>query len=1164
MKKSFRNSIKFKVIIATFSLVILTYCATVLISLIPEMKHERAQIRQTALLMVEKKTEELEHFFGNIETSIATINEYIENTIDENKILEDKAYEESYFTYLTHLLLNGTKHSKGVTSIYFHMEAEKYGGSRGVFLTGNSTSGYVTVKNTDIKIYSPTDTNHVGWYYLPIWKKAPVWTNPYENKNINTNVISYVTPLYKNGELLGVVGIDINLAVLRDIIDTMMIDDALCILVGEERNLIYKNNSIVQQKSVEDSADISAILTLFYNSDKYTLNTFSWNKEMYLGNAAKLGNGMTLITGLPTAPILANYARHLLAIFLLFIVVCIVTFLALCYENAKILKPIHIITKTTYKLSRGEINLEIPYKSNNEIGTLADNIRKMTSQMIEYIDFIREQTDKERKAKEAAITESKSKSEFLASMYISLHEIDLKNDTFEEVHSRGDIGLKARGAIGNANAILTQVMKQTTDESSWPALIPFIDLSTINDRMKNQITMTQEFLGAGGKWCRGRFIAMDRDAAGNLHHVLWSVEYIDDEKKEREQLQGERDRLKLEAEKNAASSQAKSAFLANMSHEIRTPINAVLGMDEMILREATDSEILGYATNIKTAGTNLLGIVNEILDFSKIEAGKMALLQEQYDFSSLVIDLVNMISERAKKKNLKLNLDINPNIPKSLYGDSIRLRQCIINLLTNAVKYTKEGSVTLSMDYKKIASKKIILMVSVKDTGTGIKPENMEKLFSPFERIEEGKNKTIEGTGLGISIVTRILTMMDSKLNVESEYGKGSNFHFDIEQVVLDWEKIGDINEIYENNASEISGYKEKLYAPKAKLLFVDDTEMNLEVIKGLLKKTGMQIDTVLSGAETLEKVKETAYDIIFIDHRMPEMDGIETLHAMKKMKKNLSKKKPCIALTANAISGVKQMYLDAGFTDYLSKPVSPEKLEEVIRHYLPEEYIEKLPEDENIEDSNSELSEEEKAEQKELSELEAKLAEIKGIDLKDALTNCGNKEILITTLRNYYSSIEDRANELQKYFDEGDWENYGIKVHSLKSTSRLIGAMELSKLAEDLEKYADEKKIEKIQKKHKSLMNLFLSYKEKLGTLITEDDVEKVEILESDFEEYLQIIAKYANDFNLNALDSVIEELADVSIPEKYDELFKKIKTSVQNVDFKTLKELTWDLLPI
>ena len=365
--------------------------------------------------------------------------------------------------------------------------------------------------------------------------------------------------------------------------------------------------------------------------------------------------------------------------------------------------------------------------------------------------------------------------------------------------------------------------------------------------------------------------------------------------------------------------QAKSAFLANMSHEIRTPINAVLGMDEMILRECEDKTILGYAANIRMAGTNLLSIINDILDFSKIEAGKMEIIPENYDISSVVVDLVNMIHERARGKDLEFILDASPALPKTLFGDSVRIKQCILNLLTNAVKYTHEGSVKLAISSEKAnAPNKILLKVTVIDTGIGIKEEDMQKMFSPFAHIEEEHNKTIEGTGLGMSIVMKMLGMMESRLEVKSVYGEGSEFSFAVEQEVVDWTEVGDINEAYKKSVEQIASYKEKLRAPKARLLFVDDTEMNLEVIKGLLKKTGIQLDTVLSGKEALEKVNQNAYDILFIDHRMPEMDGIQTLHAMQAMEENLSAGKPCVALTANALTGVKKMYIEEGFTDNL------------------------------------------------------------------------------------------------------------------------------------------------------------------------------------------------------------------------------------------------------
>ncbi|MCR5762132.1 MAG: response regulator, partial [Treponema sp.] len=476
---------------------------------------------------------------------------------------------------------------------------------------------------------------------------------------------------------------------------------------------------------------------------------------------------------------------------------------------------------------------------------------------------------------------------------------------------------------------------------------------------------------------------------------------------------------------------------------------------------------------------------------------------------------------------------------------------CVLNLLTNAVKYTKEGSVTFSISHTKIDDKNVSLTVKIKDTGVGIKKEDMDKLFSPFDRIEE--DKTIEGTGLGMSIVVKLLAMMKSKLEVKSEYGKGSEFSFSIEQEVADWTQAGDINSSYQKNIEQMQNYKEKLHAPKARLLFVDDTEMNLEVIKGLLKKTGIKIDTATSGREALERVTGTAYDILFIDHRMPEMDGIETLHAMESMEKNLCKGKPCIALTANAISGVKKMYLEEGFTDYLSKPVNPDKLEDMIRQYLPPEYLEIS---ENAADEEEISADAENAEEQEFM---ARFTAIDGINAQTALTNCGTKKILKSTVTKYYASIEEKSKELQDFFESENWKDYGIKVHALKSTSRLIGAMELSKMAENLELCAENGAIEEIKAKHKDLIEFYKSYQERLSVIVANDDnkMKKKELSKEDTEAELKKLAKCAENFDITGLDDIIKELETFSIPDEFNEMMKKIKTYVDNIDFKALREL-------
>ena len=393
--------------------------------------------------------------------------------------------------------------------------------------------------------------------------------------------------------------------------------------------------------------------------------------------------------------------------------------------------------------------------------------------------------------------------------------------------------------------------------------------------------------------------------------------------------------LLLFAQDAQRANRAKSAFLANMSHEIRSPINAILGMDEMILRESGEREVLDYAEDIESAGKTLLSIINDILDLSKIEEGKMEILPVQYDLSSLVNDLVNMTRRRAEDKGLRFVVQVDENTPHLLVGDEIRIRQCALNILTNAAKYTERGTVTLQIGYEKLNDEKIMLKLSVSDTGIGMKQEDMDRLFAPFARIEEKRNRNIEGTGLGMSITKQLLLMMGSSLEVQSVYGEGSTFAFAVEQPVAKWEPIGAFAGRYSAGAQR-KAYRELFHAPDARILVVDDTPVNLSVIRGLLKRTRMQIDTAESGAEALRKAEDTAYDVIFIDHMMPEMDGVETLHRLRALPG--AKTVPCVALTANAISGAREMYLELGFSDYLSKPVDGEKLEKLLLKYLPPE----------------------------------------------------------------------------------------------------------------------------------------------------------------------------------------------------------------------------------
>lgn len=384
------------------------------------------------------------------------------------------------------------------------------------------------------------------------------------------------------------------------------------------------------------------------------------------------------------------------------------------------------------------------------------------------------------------------------------------------------------------------------------------------------------------------------------------------------------------------ASQAKSEFLANMSHEIRTPINAILGMNEMILREDISPEIQEYARNIQVSGDALLSIINDILDFSKIESGKMELTPVNYDPHKLIEACETLITPRIINKNLEFIIKYDPSIPKCLYGDEVRVRQILINLLTNAAKYTEEGTVTLFAEWNKISDDVGYLCFKVKDTGIGIKPENQKALFEAFQRVDEQKNRNIEGTGLGLSITNKLLSLMNGDISVSSEYGKGSEFIVDIPQKIVDGAPSGEYTKKVNSAKYE---YKEAFRAPEAHILAVDDYKMNLTVLKGLLKKTEVKLDLAMSGREAIELASKNPYHLILMDHMMPEMDGIETMKIIKSTP-GPNSRTPVIMLTANAIQGVEEQYLSEGFEGYLTKPIDSKALEAELKKYIPDELI--------------------------------------------------------------------------------------------------------------------------------------------------------------------------------------------------------------------------------
>ena len=588
-------------------------------------------------------------------------------------------------------------------------------------------------------------------------------------------------------------------------------------------------------------------------------------------------------------------------------------------------------------------------------------------------------------------------------------------------------------------------------------------------------------------------------------------------------MQSELMEEKIRAE---SANHAKSDFLANMSHEIRTPINAVLGMNEMIMREGRKAQdltktstqdiretlrnIVVYAGDVENAGHNLLAIVNDILDFSKIEAGRMDLVEAPYKLGSLLNNLSNMVLYKAKDKQLDFVIDVDENLPDELCGDEVRVRQVLTNLLNNAVKYTERGSVKMTVRGERVAAasgagehaavaggagegdaatgaaghgasgvdaksdekqvtgsaaaeeKKLILVVDVEDTGIGIREEDRAKLFGQFQRLEMERNSTVEGTGLGLVITQRLLEMMNGHISVESEYGKGSVFTVRIPQKVVSDVPVGNFQERFETNLLEARAYRETFRAPEARVLIVDDTRINLTVVLNLLKDTQMLIDTATSGANAVAMAEKTAYDVILMDQRMPEMDGTEALHRIRATENGASKDAPIVCLTADAVIGARERYLAEGFSDYLTKPIDSFALEKLLMRHLPAEKVQSIRE---------ELTEKAGSGNDEESEFASLRAA--GIEPTVGLQYCQNDETFYRSLiAEYARGKAEKTKSLKESFAAENWHDYAIYVHALKSTSKMIGAADLSERAARLEAAASAGDGATIKREHDSLMS--------------------------------------------------------------------------------------------
>ena len=535
---------------------------------------------------------------------------------------------------------------------------------------------------------------------------------------------------------------------------------------------------------------------------------------------------------------------------------------------------------------------------------------------------------------------------------------------------------------------------------------------------------------------------------------------------------------------------AKSEFLAHMSHEIRTPLNTIVGMNEIIMRETHEDRTMKCAMDIRTSSDILVNLVRDVLDFSKIESGRMDMVVEEYRFSQMLSSVLAIMDSRVKQKKLKIQVSVQDILYDDLKGDAARISRILINLIGNAVKYTQRGtiSVAVHMEESDRDSHSIMLVMAVKDTGIGIKEEDQARLFKDFERFDLAHNRSIEGTGLGLAITYHLVQMMGGSIRCNSVYGEGTTFVVCIPQERLSDQRVGDFEIRNNRYLTERRMYRNSLCAPTASILVVDDNDMNLKVVRMMLKPTHIEVTTCMSGAECLELIKRKRYDIILLDHMMPEMDGVETFRRAMLMRESLCGRSTYIVMTANAVMGAREMYLAEGFKDYISKPVQPGTLEQTLKKYIPKEklidseeyereYEEKVERgdlsiDGNVSDDND-VCQDNRKESTWKEQVKNSGADESGvhIDHEKGLLYCGGSEDFLKEIISMYAA-DDKRPDMQRAYDSCDWNNYRILVHTVKSTSRTIGAMELGDRAQELESAVKEDDEARIRTLHEGVMN--------------------------------------------------------------------------------------------
>lgn len=596
------------------------------------------------------------------------------------------------------------------------------------------------------------------------------------------------------------------------------------------------------------------------------------------------------------------------------------------------------------------------------------------------------------------------------------------------------------------------------------------------------------------------------------------------------------------------TNRAKTNFVSNMSHEIRTPMNSIVGITEILLRSRHSPKEQEYLLNIQSSGRVLLTIINDVLDCSKMEAGKMQLFDEPYDTCSLFHDLRISMENRIGHSGLELIYDIDQDIPCKLKGDMGRIRQVIINLVNNAIKYTEKGSVRFSVHVRQKNTDKVMLYYEVADTGIGIRKEDQKILFDAFQRVEMDRNRYVEGTGLGLTISQNLVNMMGGVIEVESEYGKGSRFFFTIEQTIIDPTPVSAVN--YNGQKDNVTEKEAEclFIAPEAHILLVDDNELNLVVAKELLKPLRMQIDTAENGLQAVKMVRGSQYDLVLMDHMMPVMDGIEAAKAIRALPEDKYQKLPIIALTANAMVDARKEFLNAGMNGFVAKPIDFARICNQLKLWLPKDLVRDVPKEEAKKLLADDLSD------REIQPEDPQM----GFSFEEGVKHCGSKAALMKTIRIFYRTIDSKADKIEQCLKEGLISDYVVEVHALKSSALLIGAVPLSEAAKELEGYGKQGKTELLEEKTPDLLAMYRDFKDILKPYADKEEAARQEASNGEWCQALQQIHQCIEQFDLDGVDRIMEKLEEYQIPECIRESMDQLRVYVADVSMEEIMELT------